>query len=139
MQRATNETFAYGIYGVPDWHTLRTNNNLSIGRGYDYPHIIVMYYGMYQVAKHHPEIITALGATTYLQRAWGTAMAMWSYGGSQATQIGLMNEMVIPGVIDALQAEGHDQPGGGLADELGDEGELLRQWQREFVRFRICV
>ncbi len=106
LQRTTNETYSYGIYGVPDWHTLRTNNNLSIGRGYDYPHIVVMYYGMYRVAKYHPEITTALSAQEYLQRAWGTAMAMWNYGGGQATQVGLMNEVVIPDLIDALNAEG---------------------------------
>ena len=106
LQRTTNETFSYGVYGVPDWHQLRTNNNLSIGRGYDYPHIIVMYYGMYQVAKYHPEVTTVLSATEYLQRAWGTAMAMWSYGGGQATQVGLMNEVVIPDLLDSLVAEG---------------------------------
>ena len=106
LQRATNETSSYGVYGVPDWHALRTASNLSIGRGYDYPHIIVMYYGMYRVAKYHPEIATALSANTYLQRAWGTAMAMWSYGGGQATQVGLMNEVVIPDLIDDLNAEG---------------------------------
>ncbi len=106
LQRTTNETYSYAIYGVPDWHNLRTNNNLSIGRGYDYPHIIVMYYGMYKVAKYHPEITTALSADTYLQRAWGTAMAMWSYGGGQATQVGLMNEIVIPDLINDLNTEG---------------------------------
>ena len=106
LQRTTNESFSYGVYGVPDWNNLRTNNNLRIGRGYDYPHIIVMYYGMYRVAKLHPEVTTVLGAKEYLQRAWGTAMAMWSYGGGQATQIGLMNELVIPDVISDLQAEG---------------------------------
>src|ERR1019366_4210134 len=106
LQRTTNETFSYGVYGVPDWHQLRTNNNLSIGRGYDYPHIIVMYYGMYQVARHHPEVTTVLSATEYLQRAWGTAMAMWSFGGGQATQVGLMNELVISDLLDDLVAEG---------------------------------
>lgn len=106
LQRTTNETDSYGIYGVPDWHQLRTNNNLSIGRGYDYPHIIVMYYEMYRVAKYHPEVTTALTADQYLTRAWGTAMALWSYGGSQATQVGLMNEMIIPNVIAALNTEG---------------------------------
>ena len=106
LQRTTNETSSYGIYGVPDWHNLRTNNNLSLGRGYDYPHIIAMYYGMYRVAKDHPEVTTVLSATNYLQRAWGTAMAMWTFGGGQATQIGLMNEVVIPNVIADLDAEG---------------------------------
>ena len=114
LQRTTNETYSYAIYGVPDWHNLRTNNSLSIGRGYDYPHIIAMYYGMYRVAKYHPEITSALSANEYLQRAWGTAMAMWSYGGGQATHIGLMNEMVIPDVIDALQAEGMTSQAAGL-------------------------
>ncbi len=114
LQRTTNETASYGVYGVPDWHNLRTNNNLSIGRGYDYPHIFVMYYGMYRVAKYHPEIVTALSAQEYLQRAWGTAMAMWSFGGGQATHVGLMNEVVIPDMIDALQAEGMTNQAAGL-------------------------
>jgi hypothetical protein len=106
LQRTTNESSAYGIYGVPDWHNLRTNNTLSLGRGYDYPHIIAMYYDMYRVAKYHPEVTTVLSATEYLQRAWGTAMAMWTFGGGQATQIGLMNELVISDVIASLDAEG---------------------------------
>ncbi|MGH7971713.1 MAG: DUF5695 domain-containing protein, partial [Limisphaerales bacterium] len=106
LQRATNETYSYGIYGVPDWHNLRTSNVLSLGRGYDYPHIFAMYLAMYEVAKHQPQIMTRLSAPEYLQRAWGTAMALWTYGGGQATQVGLMNEVVIPDIIDALQAEG---------------------------------
>ena len=106
LQRTTNESAAYGIYGVPDWHNLRTNNNLSIGRGYDYPHIIVMYYGMYKVAKYHPEVATVLSANEYLKRAYGTAMALWSFGGGQATHVGLMNEVVIPNLLDDLHAAG---------------------------------
>src|SRR5262249_9150851 len=96
----------YAIYGVPDWHTLRTNNNLFVTRGYDYPHIFDMYYGMYRVAKYHPEVSTLLSAQGYLQRAWGTAMALWTFGGGQATHVGLMNELVIPGILDALMTEG---------------------------------
>ena len=41
LQRTTNESSSYGVYGVPDWNNLRTNNTLSLGRGYDYPHITV--------------------------------------------------------------------------------------------------
>ena len=106
LQRTTNESSSYAIYGVPDWYTLRQNNTPSYGRGYDYPHIIVMYYGMYKVAKYHPEITTYLPATEYLRRAYGTARAMWTYGGGQATHIGLMNEVVINNLLDDLHAEG---------------------------------
>jgi Family of unknown function (DUF5695) len=106
LQRTTNETSAYGIYGVPDWNSLRAANNQSLWRGYDYPHIYVMYYGMYQVAKNHPEITTQLSAQEYLRRAWGTAVASWTLGGGQTTTIGLMNELIVPDILDALQAEG---------------------------------
>lgn len=107
LQRTTNETFSYGVYGIPDWHNLRTNNSLSLGRGYDYPHLVVMYYGMYEVAKGHPEITTYLPAQEYLRRAYGTAVALFTVaGGAQANQIGLMNEVVTPDLIDALSAEG---------------------------------
>jgi len=114
LQCTTNESTPYAVYGVPDWHTLRANHDLNIGRGYDYPHLIAMYYGMYQVAKYHPEVTTALSADAYLQRAWGTAMALWSYGGSQATQVGLMNEVVIPDLITALETEGMTSQAVGL-------------------------
>ncbi len=122
LQRATNESSSYGIYGVPDWQTLRTNgSNLGsdLGRGYDYPHIIAMYYGMYRVAKYHPEVTTVLTATNYLQRAWGTAMALWSHGGTQATQTGLMNEVVIPGLLSALDAEGMSTQAASLPAPIG--------------------
>jgi hypothetical protein len=121
LQRATNESSAYGIYGVPDWHNLRTNNILSLGRGYDYPHIFVMYYGMYRVAKYHAEVTTYLTAQNYLQRAWGTAMALWTFGGGQATHVGLMNELVIPDIIDALQAEGM----------TGQAASLRNNWEQK--------
>lgn len=107
LQRTTNESESYGIYNIPDWHTLRTNNTLNLSRAYDYPDMVVMYYGMYRVARFHPEITTAMTAQQYLQRAWGTAVAQYTVaGGTQATQTGLMNEMVTPSVIAALQAEG---------------------------------
>jgi hypothetical protein len=121
LQRKTNETFAYAVYGIPDWHTLRTTNNLSIGRGYDYPHLIAMYYGMYQVAKYQPQVTTLLSAPEYLRRAQGTAMAMFAYGGGQATQIGLMNELVIADVLTSLVAEG-----------MTNEAAVLRtNWERK--------
>jgi hypothetical protein len=126
LQRTTNESFSYGVYGIPDWHNLRTNNSLSLGRGYDYPHIVVMYYGMYQVAKYHPEITTFLTAQEYLRRAYGTAAALFTVaGGAQANQIGLMNEVVTPDLIDALTAEGM----------TNEAGTLRGYWERKVNYF----
>ncbi|MGN6556174.1 MAG: DUF5695 domain-containing protein [Verrucomicrobiota bacterium] len=105
IQQTTNEPSPYGIYGTPDWNYWRSRNNYTaIGRGYDYPQFIVLYYEMYRVARQHPEIQTVLSANEYLHRAWGTARAMWQYGSYQQT--GLMNEMIIPDLLDALDDEG---------------------------------
>lgn len=116
LQRTTNETYSYGIYGVQDWYSNRTSADTGIGgqlhlwRIYDYPHIVVMYYGMYQVAKYHPEITTVLTAREYLLRAYGTANALFTVPlaltGWSAYYTGLMNEMVIPDLIADLAAEG---------------------------------
>lgn len=126
LQRTTNESFSYGIYGVPDWHTLRTNNDLSLGRGYDYPHIVAMYYGMYRVAAQQPQISTALSAAEYLARAWGTATSLWTNGGGQATQVGLMNEMVIPNLLDDLVAAG-----------MTNQASILREYWEAKVNYYV--
>jgi hypothetical protein len=135
LQRTTSEEYAYAIYGIPDWKQNRDsrdpgrNGRRHIWRIYDYPHIALMYFGMYRVAKHHPEIHTALGATEYLRRAYGTAVAMFTIPFEverwSAYQTGLYNELVIPDVIAALDEEG-----------LRDQAERLRaHWERKVRSF----
>ena len=68
LQRTTDETYPYAIYGIQDWKRNREsddpgrNGRLHIWRCYDYPHIVLMYFNMYRVAKNHPQIKTALSA-----------------------------------------------------------------------------
>ena len=116
LQRTTEESYPYGIYGIPDWKTNRDSadagdkGRLHLWRVYDYPHLIVMYFGMYQVAKNHPQITTALTAADYLTRAYGTALALFTVPNEivkwSAYETGLYNEMVIVDLIAALDAAG---------------------------------
>jgi len=80
-------------------------------RIYDYPHIILLYYNMYQLAKLYPSMTHYLDKDAYLERAFGTAKAFftvpleivkWS-----AYETGTYNELVIPDLIDALYENGH--------------------------------
>lgn len=135
LQRTTNETFVYGIYGIPDWKTNRESDQrgsrgqLHLWRIYDYPHVMLMYFSMYRVAREHPGIDTVLPATEYLRRAYGTALAMftvpleltrWS-----AYETGLYNELVIVELIGALEAAG-----------MGDRAQRLRiHWERKVRAF----
>jgi hypothetical protein len=91
LQRTEKETpYPYGVYGTPEWHTNRdperraraTSQNLDkmhVWRSYDYPHVVMLYFHMYEVAKKYPELSKYLDAAGYLERAWQTAHAFFIY------------------------------------------------------------
>jgi hypothetical protein len=116
LQQTTSEPYPYGIYGIPDWKTNREsldpgrNGQRHLWRIYDYPHVVLLYYSMYRVAKNYPQIKTALPATEYLGRAYGTANALFTVPMEierwSAYRTGLYNELVIVDLIADLQAEG---------------------------------
>jgi len=134
LQMTTEEKHPYAIYGIQDWKRNREsddpgrNGRLHIWRVYDYPHIVLMYFSMYRVAKNYPHLETKLSAEEYLRRAYGTAHAMFTVPleveGWSAYQTGFYNELVIKDLIDALESNG-----------MRDQAERLRRfWQRK-VRY----
>jgi len=135
LQQTTTEPYPYAIYGIPDWKTNREsadtgrNGQRHLWRVYDYPHVIQMYFAMYRVAKAQPQIKTALTASEYLQRAYGTARAMftvpfeierWSAYGT-----GFYNELVIVDLIAELEAVGSSE----------EATTLLGFWERKVGNF----
>ncbi|MCR5277944.1 MAG: hypothetical protein K6E19_00745 [Lachnospiraceae bacterium] len=134
LQCTEEENYPYGIYGIPDWNKNRNSDDPGNGgrehlwRIYDYPHIAIMYYNMYTIAKRYSNIRTKLTAEEYLERAFRTAVAMftipleleeWS-----AYETGLYNELVIPKIIEALKKEGF----------TAEARRLERHWNRK-VKF----
>ncbi len=134
LQRTTEETYSYGIYGIPDWKQNRDSNEpgrdgrLHLWRCYDYPHVVVMYFSMYRVARDHPQIETVLTAKEYLQRAYGTAQAMFTVPMEierwSAYRTGFYNELVIVDLIDELEAAG-----------MKTKADTLRSHWEQKVRF----
>ena len=126
LQRTDREEpYPYFIYGVPNWYENRHNEHGFGSRGeglehfwrsYDYPHVIMLYFHMYQIAKLYPGSTSYLDSTGYLERAFGTAEAHFRLAGMGdiphggqgywAYRLGLYNEMLIVDLIDALEAEG---------------------------------
>jgi hypothetical protein len=120
LQRTTEETDSYGIYGIPDWKQNRDSSDPGnkgkrhIWRPYDYPHIIVMYFSMYRIARDYPGIEMKLDRATYLERAYGTALGMFTIPTRvtnwSAYETGFYNEVVIPRLIEELELAGkHDE------------------------------
>jgi Family of unknown function (DUF5695) len=133
LQRRGDETpYPYGVYGTPNWYVnrdsarrrayaekLRDNATAlrdlpkeHVWRSYDYPHVVMLYFHMYQIAKMYPELSTYLDAAGYLERAWGTAMAFFSYPYEiypeyyETYKWGLYNELVVLELAAALEREG---------------------------------
>lgn len=121
LQETDKEPYPYAIYGIPNWKVNRDSSKddpsgkKHIWRIYDYPHVILLYYNMYRVAKLYPSMTKYLDKDAYLERALGTAKAFftvpleivkWS-----PYETGTYNEVVIPDLIDALYENGHKEQG----------------------------
>jgi len=142
LQRTDRETpHPYGIYGTPNWMVNRDpmlragvkNRNLdkmNIWRSYDYPHMIMLYYHMYQIARLYPDMVEYCDAAEYLERAWQTARAYFIYPYQilpwyETYKWGCYNEMVIEDLIDDLAREGRKK-----------EAEWLRkEWEKKVKYF----
>lgn len=135
LQRRGEEVpYPYGVYGTPDWYTNRdperraqvTKTNLDkmhVWRSYDYPHIVMLYFHMYEIAKKYPHLSKYLDAAGYLDRAYNTARAFFTYPYQimpdyyETYQWGLYNELVVLKLADALAREGFAERAGWLRTE----------------------
>lgn len=83
-----------------------------VWRSYDYPHVIMLYFHMYEIAKKYPELSKYLDAAGYLERAYQTAHAFFTYPYEiypsyyETYKWGLYNELVVLKLVDALEREG---------------------------------
>ncbi len=135
LQMTPDEPYPYAVYGIPDWKMNRTSDQFGqegqshVWRIYDYPHVLMMYLNMYRIARHHPDVETALSRKEYLRRAYGTAMAYYQYPEELQDWLpyhtGNYNELVTPDLIEALRTEG---------DTL-QAYRLRRHWERKVDYF----
>src|SRR6185312_2206451 len=144
LQRRDDEKpYEYGVYGTPNWYinrdiarrreyaqhlangasALKDLDKEHVWRSYDYPHVIMLYYHMYEIAKRYPEMTKYLDAKGYLTRAYETARAFYTYPYQlypsyyETYKWGLYNELVVLNLIDALRAEGLPDPAAWLRAE----------------------
>jgi len=152
LQRRGDESpYPYGVYGTPNWHVnrdparrrayaeslrdkaaaLRDLPKEHVWRSYDYPHVVMLYFHMYQIAKLYPGMSKYLDAAGYLERAWGTARAFFTYPYEiypayyETYKWGLYNELVVLELIAALEREGFAE----RADWL------RREWEKKVKYF----
>lgn len=130
LQMTEKEKFPYAVYGIDNWKINRESKpgdrygwTDHVWRTYDYPHVVYLYFSMYQIAKYYPELVHYLDKNAYLERAFGTARAYYTYPWEvahwSANELGNYNEIVIADLIDELYAVGWKDK----ADELRKDWE----------------
>ena len=155
LQRTDQEDpLPYGIYGVPNWFEnryhewgfqpegmdqvyqdgglhLKGKGQAHIWRNFDYPHVMMIYFHLYQIARKYPEMVSYLDAPGYLRRAYGTARAYFDIQNHQpgwgywAYTLGIYNELLIVDLIMALRDEG-----------LPEESDILKgEWEKKVKYF----
>lgn len=120
LQRTDQEKpYPYGVYGTPNWYINRNpdlratltdykTDRLRVWRTYDYPHVVMLWWEMYKIAKRYPEMISVNDAATYLERAYQTAKVYFKYPTEllgeyyETFKWGAYNELIIPEIIDEL-------------------------------------
>ncbi len=106
MQYTDTEAYPYGIIGVPTWEYNRENDPTHYWRVFDYPHIVMMYYHMYEIAKYYPDMVNYLDADGYLNRAYQTALKYFQVADGWGYIVGTYNEVVYVDLIESLREEG---------------------------------
>lgn len=132
LQRTDAETpYPYGVYGTPHWfvnrdkerrkafaqersdsRAIRDLEKEHVWRSYDYPHVVMLYFHMYEIAKKYPRMSKYLDAAGYLERAYQTARAFFTYPYElypsyyETYKWGLYNELILLKLADALDREG---------------------------------
>ena len=106
MQYTDTEAYPYCILGVPTWNHNRTNDPEHYWRVFDYPHIVMLYYHMYEIAKYYPDMVNSLDKDGYLNRAYQTAMKYFEVGDGWGYVVGTYNEVVFVDLIKSLRQEG---------------------------------
>jgi hypothetical protein len=120
--------YPYGVYGTPNWYVDRDPERRKayaasanetarrdlqkehVWRSYDYPHVVMFYFHMYEIAKNYPRLCKYLDAAGYLERAWQTARAFFTYPCEiyplyyETYKWGLYNELIVLKLADALDA-----------------------------------
>ena len=143
LQRTDKETpYPYGVYGTPSWRVNRdtalrkanpndrNKDKMHVWRSYDYPHIVMLYYHLYQIAKRYPGMTHYLDAKGYLERAKETAKAFFIYPYEilpwyETYKWGCYNELLLVPLMRDLEREGYAE----------DAAFLRSEWEKKVKYF----
>ena len=119
------------------WTSWKKADAESIGRGYNYPHVIAAYWSMYRLARNHPGLVTNHPWEWYLDQAFETAQFMFSRQANGRRRVGyvdlgLMEGDILIALLDDLKREAWQQKAQVIENLMK---ERTNRWQQEAYPF----
>lgn len=140
--------FYYSPQDVPDykydpsfdwttWTSWKKTDAESIGRGYNYPHVIAAYWSMYRIARNHPALVTNHPWDWYLDQAYETAKFMFSRQANGRrrvgyVELGLMEGDIIVALLEDLKREAWKEKADVLENLMRERAD---RWKQEAFPF----
>ena len=119
------------------WTSWKKSEAESIGRGYNYPHVVAAYWSMYRVARNHPGLVTNHPWDWYLDQAYQTTKFTFSRGPNGRRRVGYVDLGLMEG--DIFLALLTDLKREGWADKANDVEKLMKErtdrWKNEAYPF----
>ncbi len=93
------------------WTSWKKGAAESIGRGYNYPHVVAAYWSMYRLARNHNGLVTSHSWKWYLDQAYQTTKFMFGRNADgsrrvEYVELGLMEGDIFLALLDDLKREG---------------------------------
>jgi len=119
------------------WTSWKKVDAESIGRGYNYPHVVAAYWSLYRLARNHPGLIKNHDWAWYLNQAYETTKFMFSRDpdGKRRVgyvELGLMEGDIVLALLEDLKREA-------WVEKANDVEALMKEradrWQKEAYPF----
>lgn len=119
------------------WTSWKKSDAESIGRGYNYPHVVAAYWSLYQLARNYKGLVTNHPWQWYLEQSYQTIKFMFGRNADgnrrvDYVELGLMEGDITLAVLKDLKSEG-------WADKAADVEALMKErvehWKQEAYPF----
>jgi len=119
------------------WTSWKKSEAESIGRGYNYPHVVAAYWSIYRVARNHSGLVTNHPWDWYLEQAYQTTKFTFSRAPNGRrrvgyVELGLMEGDIFLAVLTDLKREG-------WTDKANEIEKLMKErtdrWKAEAYPF----
>ena len=123
-----------------DWSTWTSWKKIdaeSIGRGYNYPHVVAAYWSMYRLARNHTGLVKNHSWGWYLDQAYETVKFMFGRNPNGRrrvgyVELGLMEGDIILAVLEDLKREGWQEKAAVVEAFMKERAE---RWKQEAFPF----